>query len=87
MNKILKISSVKIIQNPELPLIKGEFDLPVKFEYNKSHVTEQEAIHIAIEQIKLPKGLRACIADAEQYRLSQNNKVLMQIGIDLFTKH
>lgn len=83
------ICSIKILQNPERQLISGEFDIPVNIEYDKSQVTEHEAIRNAIEHVNntLPDGLRARIADAEQYWSSKNDNVLMQIGLDLFTKH
>ena len=84
-----EMSSIKILQDPEQQLISGEFDIPVNIEYDKSRVTEHEAIRNAIEHVNntLPDGLCSRIADAEQYRSSQNDNVLMQIGIDLFTKH
>ena len=85
-----KLSSFRILKHPEQPLINyGEFDFPVEIGYNKSQVTEQEAIANAIELVDdiLPYGLCARIADAEQRILTKGDMVLMQIGIDLFTKN
>lgn len=82
------ICSFRILKYPEQYLIKGEFDFAVEIGYNKSQVTEQEAIANAIELVDdiLPYGLCARIADTEQRILTKGDMVLMQIGIDLFTK-
>ena len=82
------LCSFRILKYQEQSLIKGEFDFAVEIEYKKSQVTEQEAINCAIKQINetLPNNLCARIADAEQYISIKNGKVVMQIGIDLFTK-
>mgnify|MGYP003410494197 FL=1 len=85
MNK-KKISSTKILQESE-QYIKGDFDLAVEIEYEKSQVTERSAIKNALNEInsKLPKGLSARVSDSEQRTLSSEDKEVRQIGLNLFT--
>ena len=85
MNK-KKISSTKILQESE-QYIKGDFDLAVEIEYEKSQVTERSAIKNALNEInsKLPKGLSARVSDSEQRTLSSEYKEVRQIGLNLFT--
>jgi transketolase len=85
MNK-KKISSTKILQESE-QYIKGDFDLAVEIEYEKSQVTERSAIKNALNEInsKLPKGLSARVSDSEQRTLSSEDKEVRHIGLNLFT--